>query len=74
LCSLDVSILLFLASPNQQNDIDLLVDLEPSCSLLDQIGFQQELEDLLGIPVDVVETTTLHEMIRDQVLRDAVSL
>jgi predicted nucleotidyltransferase len=56
------------------SDIDLLIDLEPSRSLLDQIGFQQELEDLLGIPVDVVETTTLHEMIRDQVLRDAVSL
>jgi hypothetical protein len=59
---------------NENSDIDLLVDLEPSRSLLDQIGFQQELEDLLGIPVDVVETTTLHEMIRDQVLRDAVSL
>jgi predicted nucleotidyltransferase len=56
------------------SDIDLLIDLEPSRSLLDQIGFQQELEDLLGIPVDVVETTTLHEMIRDQVLRDAVLL
>jgi predicted nucleotidyltransferase len=56
------------------SDIDLLIDLEPSRSLLDQIGFQQELEDLLGIPVDVVETTILHEMIRDQVLRDAVLL
>ncbi|MEM9121051.1 MAG: nucleotidyltransferase family protein [Cyanobacteria bacterium P01_F01_bin.56] len=56
------------------SDIDLLVDLEPGRSLLDHIGLMQDLADLLGRSVDVVETDTLHEVIRDQVLEDAIAL
>jgi predicted nucleotidyltransferase len=59
---------------NEDSDIDLLVDLEPGRSLLDHIGLMQDLADLLGRSVDVVETDTLHELIRDQVLKDATAL
>ena len=56
------------------SDVDLLVDLDAICSLLDQIALQQELEELLGIPVDVVEEIALPERIRDQVIKEAVLL
>ncbi|NJN20676.1 MAG: nucleotidyltransferase family protein [Leptolyngbya sp. RL_3_1] len=59
---------------NEQSDIDLLVDLEPGRSLLDHIGLMQDLEDLLGRSVDVVEPSALHKLIREQVLEEAIAL
>ena len=56
------------------SDIDWLVDLEPGRSLLDRIALMQALEDLLACRMDVATPTTLHERIRNQVLRDAVPL
>jgi len=37
-----------------QSDVDILVDLEPRCSLMDLGGLVMDLEDLLGRRVDVV--------------------
>ena len=54
------------------SDVDLLVDLDSRRSLLDHIGLQQELEDLLGVRVDVVTRRGLHPMLRDNVLAEAV--
>jgi uncharacterized protein len=56
------------------SDIDLLVDLEPDRTLLDQIALWQDLEDLLGRRVDVVTPDALHWLIRDRVLAEAVPL
>ena len=56
------------------SDIDWLVDLRPGRSLFDRIALMQELEDLLACRVDVAIPATLHERIRNQVLRDAVPL
>jgi hypothetical protein len=36
------------------SDVDLLVDFEPGASLLDHVGLFQDLEELLGVGVDVV--------------------
>jgi uncharacterized protein len=36
------------------SDIDLLVRFAPDASLFDQIGLAQELEDVLGVHVDVI--------------------
>lgn len=58
--------------PSASNDIDFLVDLDPDRSLLDHIGLQQELEDLLGVKVDVVTRRGLHPLLRDNVLAEAV--
>jgi hypothetical protein len=60
--------------PGQESDLDLLVDLEPGRSLLDHVALIQDLEDLLGCKVDVVESQALHWYIRDSVLREAVAL
>lgn len=54
------------------SDIDLLIDLDPSKSLLDHIRLQNELEDLLGVKVDVVTRRGLHPLIHDAVLREAM--
>jgi predicted nucleotidyltransferase len=56
------------------SDLDLLIDLNPERSLLDRIGFMQDLEDLLGIRVHVVTEKGLHPMMRDAVLDDARAL
>ncbi len=36
------------------SDVDILVDFPPGASIIDIIGIQHELEDLLGVPVDLV--------------------
>lgn len=59
---------------HENSDLDLLVDLPPSQSLLALVGIAQELEQLLGCPVDVAEPDSLHPLIRSQVLQQAVGL
>ena len=56
------------------SDIDFLVELEQGRSLLDVVALTQDLEDLLGRPVDVVEPEGIHWYIRDRVLKEAVPL
>ena len=61
-------------SADAQSDIDFLVDLEPGRSLLDLGGLLMELQELLGLRVDVVTERGLRKRIRDTVLREAVPL
>jgi len=56
------------------SDVDFLVKLEPNRSLLDLGGLLMELRELLGIDVDVVTEKGLKTRIREQVLRETVSL
>lgn len=42
------------------SDVDFLVELEPGRSLIDHVALLQDLEDLLGCKVDVVEPEGLH--------------
>jgi predicted nucleotidyltransferase len=60
--------------PRAGSDIDLLVDLEPGRSLLDLIAIKQDLEDVLGRPVDVVTEAAISPYIRQRVLADAIPL
>ena len=60
------------ARPN--SDIDFLVEMESDRSLLDQIGFIQDLEEYLGQRVDIVTPNSLHWYIKDKILADAVAL
>ena len=56
------------------SDLDLLIDLPKGQSLLGLIGLRQELEDLLGCPVELTEAETLHPLIRSQSLEQALAL
>ena len=55
------------------SDLDLLVDFEPGASLLDHIGLFQDLEDLLGVGVDVVARSALKTR-DDHIRAEAVDL
>ena len=56
------------------SDLDLLITLEPGHDLIDLIGFKQDVEEILGIKVDVVTEGALISYFRDQVLREAVAI
>jgi len=56
------------------HDIDLLVDLEPGRSLLDHVALWQDLEELLGCPVDVVVEGGISPYLQDRILAEAQPL
>jgi len=57
-----------------KSDLDLLINLEPGRTLLDIIAIKQDLEDLLGCAVDVVTENAVSPYIREQILKEAISL
>lgn len=56
------------------SDVDVLVSLSPGSTLLDHVALQQDLEELLGRPVDVVVETGLSPHLRDHILAEATAL
>lgn len=56
------------------SDVDLLVDMEKGRSLLDLSHLLQDMEELLGCQVHVVEPEALHWAIRERILEEAVPL
>jgi uncharacterized protein len=56
-----------------RSDVDFLVDFEASRSLVDVAGLILDLQEILGVPVDVVEASTLRPGDED-ILADAVAL
>ena len=58
-------------NPGPSSDLDLLVRMESWRSLLDLVGFQHDVADLVGMPVDVVTERGLSRYIREAVLTDA---
>jgi len=55
----------------ENSDLDLLVDALPGATLFDLGGLQDELEQLLGVPVDLVTPRDLPAKFRDLVLAEA---
>ena len=55
----------------QTSDLDLLVDALPGTTLFDLGGLQDELESLLGIPVDVCTPSDLPPSFRAKVVAEA---
>jgi uncharacterized protein len=56
------------------SDVDLLVEMEAGRSLLDFVGLWQELEDLLGLKVDLVSEGGISPYLREQILSEAIAL
>ena len=48
--------------------------MEESSSLLDLVGFQQELEVMLNRPADVLTENGINPYLRDSILGEAVAL
>lgn len=56
------------------SDLDLLVSLDEGTSLLDLVAMKQEIEELLGCPVDVVSERALSPHLRERILAEAAPL
>lgn len=56
------------------SDLDLLVDMAEGRSLFDLIALSNDLEERLGVEVDVVTEASLSPYMRDGVLDEAVAL
>ena len=57
-----------------QSDLYVLADFEPKRRLLDQIGFEQDLEELLGCRVEVVAEGGVSPYLEERIEREAVPL
>jgi uncharacterized protein len=57
-----------------ESDLDILVDLDPGRGLLDLGGLHSDLQRLLGVEIDLIESGSIHPYIRDRVLAEAVAL
>lgn len=53
------------------SDLDLLVDTLPGATLFDLGGLQVDLEEILGVPVDLLTPGDLPVKFRNNVLREA---
>jgi uncharacterized protein len=56
------------------SDLDLLVDMAEGRSLFDLIALSNELEEGLGVDVDVLTEASLSPYLRDRILDEAVAL
>lgn len=56
------------------SDLDLLVTWPGERSLLDLVGLQLDLQDALGVRVDLATEHGLHPLLRQRILAEAVAL
>lgn len=55
----------------EKSDLDLLVDLPPGSSLLDIAGLQIDIEEALGIKIDLCTEAELHPGMKERILAEA---
>ncbi len=55
---------------HQQSDLDILVTFEPTVNLLEIIGLEIELSEILGVKVDLVTQKALNPQIEKYVMKD----
>ena len=59
---------------HEGSDIDLLISIPLGTSLLQIVGLQQEIEDALGMRVDLCTERELHPTLRPRILAEARAL
>jgi predicted nucleotidyltransferase len=76
LCNLRVFGSVARGEDREDSDIDFLVDVISSLrpSLYTLIGLADDLEDSLGIKVDVITARSIPEQVRESIVSEAVSL
>jgi uncharacterized protein len=58
----------------EASDLDLIVRFEPGRSLFDYGGLIMDLQDLLGMKVDVVSEGGMRDRFRHHVMKEAIPL
>src|SRR5699024_2017159 len=59
---------------DEGSDVDTLVDFPTGTSIIDIIGVQHELEDLLGVPVDLMPRKDMKAGVRSRVTKERLPL
>lgn len=59
---------------HEESDVDFLVSMDPDATLVDLIGLEQDLEELLGREVDVVTEEEVRSRFQEEVQSTAVRL
>ena len=59
---------------HEGSDVDLLVDMPEGTSLLQIVGLQLDMQDALGIKVDLCTERELHPTLRPRILAEAKAL
>ena len=59
---------------NNTSDLDILIDFEKNVNLLDLIGLEQELSELLGIKVDIVTVRSVNQKLNSNIQRDLIRI
>jgi predicted nucleotidyltransferase len=58
-------------SDKDGSDIDLLVDIGPGISLFEYVGLQLDMQELLGVKVDLCTEEELHPKLKARILAEA---
>lgn len=56
------------------SDLDILIDFDTNVNLLELIGLEQELSELLGIKVDLITLRSVHASLRPYIESDIIRL
>lgn len=56
------------------SDIDILVDFKRKTNLIDLIGIEQELTELLGMKVDLITLRSVNEQLKSFIQKDLIRI
>ena len=59
---------------NKISDLDILIDFDSELNLLELIGLEQELSEMLGIKVDLVTLRSVHPSLKPYIESDLIRL
>ncbi len=59
---------------NAQSDLDILIDFESNLNLIELIGIEQELSELLGIKVDLVTLQSVNQNLSSYIQQDLIRI
>lgn len=57
-----------------KSDLDLLIDFDTKINLLELIGLEQELSEILGIKVDLVTMKSVNERLKPYIEQDLIRI
>jgi predicted nucleotidyltransferase len=63
-----------LGEEKENSDLDLLIDFNTKVNLLDLIGLEQELSELLGIKVDLITLRSVHPPLKPSIEKDLIRI
>jgi len=58
----------------EESDLDVLIDFDSRINLLDLIGLEQELSEILGVKVDLITVKSVDERLRPYIQKDLIRI